>query len=146
MKYAQSTFVSADSTKYDHRLLIKAVEKNDSVLKTLLTDVDTVTGVAKQLTTELKIKASQQDVKAVRDQLDRFALYDDYKDLYGRVVPPVAKIQEDYVEMSAQIKQFQQIIAQFDQNLQLRALKTEFSDLLIKLRAYTKEKTFKRTV
>jgi hypothetical protein len=38
--------------------LIKAVEKNDSVLKTLLTDVDTVTGVAKQLTTELKIKAS----------------------------------------------------------------------------------------
>jgi hypothetical protein len=38
--------------------LIKAVEKNDSVLKTLLADVDAVTGLAKQLNTELKAKAT----------------------------------------------------------------------------------------
>jgi hypothetical protein len=38
--------------------LIKAVEKNDSLLKTLLADVDAVTGLAKQLNIELKVKAT----------------------------------------------------------------------------------------
>jgi hypothetical protein len=38
--------------------LIKAVEKNDGILKTLLADVDAVTGLAKQLNTELKVKAT----------------------------------------------------------------------------------------
>ena len=48
--------------------------------------------------------------------------------------------------MSNEIARFEKIIQGFDENLQLRALKTEFSELMISLRAYTKEKTFKSTV
>lgn len=35
--------------------------------------------------------------------MSRFALYDDYKDLYDRVVPPIAKVQEDCSTMRSEI-------------------------------------------
>lgn len=38
----------------------------------------------------MKKKVNVRDLKAVTDQMTRFALYDDYKDLYDRVVPPIA--------------------------------------------------------
>jgi len=48
----------------------------------------------------MKTKVHEREMKAVNDQMSRFALYDDYKDLYDRVVPPVVSVQEDVGKMS----------------------------------------------
>jgi hypothetical protein len=46
--------------------------------------------------------------------------------------------------MADQLARFQIIIKSFDEQLQLRSLKTEFSELVIRLREYTKKTTHER--
>ena len=38
-----------------------------------------------------EVKAEKQELHQMRDGLARFALYDDYKTLYDKVVPPVSE-------------------------------------------------------
>jgi hypothetical protein len=42
----------------------------------------------------LESKGSQKEMKEIWDQLSRFALYEDYKGLYDKVVPPCNVMQE----------------------------------------------------
>lgn len=42
---------------------------------------------------QLAAKASSERVKVIEEQLQRFALYEDFKALYGKVVPPIHDFQ-----------------------------------------------------
>lgn len=66
---------------------------------------------------QLHSKTDVVDFKAVSDQLSRFALYEDYKSLYAKVVPPISAFEEHIEQMRKQITQFETIIRTFDENL-----------------------------
>lgn len=55
------------------------------------------------MTQELANKCDDREIKKIQEQLPRFALYDDYKGLYNRVVPPVGNFQIQMESFSTQI-------------------------------------------
>jgi hypothetical protein len=55
------------------------------------------------MTQELANKCDDREIKKIQEQLPRFALYDDYKGLYNRVVPPIGTFQTQMESFSTQI-------------------------------------------
>jgi hypothetical protein len=74
--------------------------------------------------------------------MGRFALYQDFKDLYSKVVPVVSDQANRISGFAKQIAQFDKIILKLDQNLNLRALKTDISDVIIQLNKRLKKQSF----
>jgi hypothetical protein len=52
---------------------------------------------------ELRQKCDIRELKKLEKQLNRFALYEDYKELYNKVVPPVAEYQNIIESFSKQV-------------------------------------------
>ena len=75
--------------------------------------------------------------------MSRFALYEDYKTLYNKVVPPCDLVVKQVEKFGVENEQHKEIIRQFDENLQLRAFKTDIREIDIKLRLYVKAKQYK---
>ncbi len=73
-------------------------------------------------------------------------MYEDLHNLYDKTIPVVAVVQQEMQKCSDQIKTFELVISKFDENLQLRSLKTETAEFLIQLRTYVKDRVFKETI
>jgi len=41
----------------------------------------------------MKLKADNYDLNVLRESCDRFALYDDLKELYNKCLPPISVVQ-----------------------------------------------------
>ncbi len=52
---------------------------------------------------QLLTKTDIAEFKTVSDQLSRFALYEDYKNLYAKVVPPISSFEGHIEQMNKQI-------------------------------------------
>ena len=75
--------------------------------------------------------------------MSRFALYEDYKQLYNKVVPPCDLVVKEIEKFKIEFEQNREIIRQFDENLQMRALKSDIREIEIKLKLYVKSKQYK---
>ena len=47
---------------------------------------------------KLKTKAEKFEVNKIRIDLERFALYEDYKELHAKVLPPIDMFQKQMIE------------------------------------------------
>ena len=88
--------------------------------------------------TELDHKCDDRDIAYVKAQLPRFALYDDYKSLHDKVVPPVAQFHSVCSQVETKVMQFEEILKNYDENLHLRATKVDLSEIEIRLASYVK--------
>lgn len=102
--------------------------------------------IAVRLTEEMSTKVDEKEVLKIHDHLGRFALYEDYKGLYSMVVPPVAQAQKNIEVYSKQLTQFEAILQRYDENMQLRAYKTDISGILNTLKSYVKIRVFEENV
>ena len=91
---------------------------------------------------ELKLPCSQFD--EVKCQMQRFALYDDYHALYDKVIPPLKHIETSFQATMNEFEQIREIIRRYDENLQLRALKTELTPIVKEFRSYVKLSKYKK--
>ena len=57
--------------------------------------------------------------------MKRFALNDEYKVLYDKVVPPISVMQESNKDLSKTVAQLMEVVSQYDQNLCTKANKQE---------------------
>ena len=55
--------------------------------------------------------------------MKRFALNDEYKVLYDKVVPPISVMQESNKDLSKTVAQLMEVVSQYDQNLCTKANK-----------------------
>ena len=94
----------------------------------------------------LSRKVDSKEVVQIHQQLGRFAVYEDYKSLYAKVIPCVSEMQKTVASCNKQVTQFEAIIQRLDLNMQQRALKTEVNEMLVLLKKYTKNSAFHKTV
>lgn len=78
----------------------------------------------------------------VTHQLDRFALYEDYKALYDKVVPPVSAFGKTLEQLSTQCAQTTEVVKQLDSNLCEKAQKSEINEFITELGTLGKQEKF----
>jgi len=61
--------------------------------------------------------------------MKRFALYDDYKGLYNKVVPPIKGVENKIDEFTKEHNQMKEIIRKFDEIITTKAQRTEVFQL-----------------
>jgi hypothetical protein len=59
---------------------------------------------------KVKMKAGLQEFMKLKKEQTRFALYNDLKDLHGKVVPPIDTFQDQLQDFRKEHYQMQQII------------------------------------
>lgn len=112
----------------------KCVQQNEDVLLKM----EEVTKQASRIEEELEHKCDDRQILEIKREIKRFALYDDLKDLYNKVVPPCQTIQENLEEYLTQLAKFERMLAAFDEGVQLRALKTELNPLWNEFKHFVK--------
>ena len=72
---------------------------------------------------ELERKAEKRQFEELVAKMKRFALCDDYKALYDKVVPPVAEMDTLTQKTTEEVEQLKTIIAKYDADLCVKASK-----------------------
>ena len=68
-------------------------------------------------------KVDVTKLKEITDSLKHYAKYEDFKLLYGKVVPPVQLIEQEIIEINKNFEQVRHIVKHLDENLALKANK-----------------------
>jgi len=96
--------------------------------------------------TEMKKKlddvVSKRKFNSLEEKTKGFALNKELKELYERVVPPVAAMEEVGREMKAQVDRVEAICWEFDKTLMNKASKVDVMGVEQKLRDYLKRDEF----
>lgn len=71
-----------------------------------------------------------------------FALLDDYKELYEKVVPPVAVMEDIGRRMTSDVKTLKAVVEQYDINLSTKANKSEILTINANFRDFVKKDIF----
>lgn len=58
-------------------------------------------------------------------EFKRYALYEDYRELYDKTVKPMQKFEQEMIDYSKSHKQMELMIKKFDENLSLKSNKTD---------------------
>ena len=66
------------------------------------------------ITKKLDLKIEYSDLRSLEKNFLRFALYDDLKNLYEKVVPEIGKFELKLMEMNKSIENNTHILQQFD--------------------------------
>jgi hypothetical protein len=61
----------------------------ENATKTFDKELNEIKLKSNEVIEELSHKCDDREVKLINEQLPRFALYEDYKGLYSKVVPPI---------------------------------------------------------
>jgi hypothetical protein len=77
------------------------------------------------------------------DEFKNYALYQDLKDLYAKVLPPLSTFESKMTEMSLGYEQSKEIIIRYDEILSEKANKTAIKELYENMRNYIKVDKFK---
>ena len=78
-----------------------------------------------KLLEEIKLKADKEITDFLKEDSKRYALYEDYKELYNKTARPMQKFQDLLSSYTTEHHQIKQMIRQFDTNLASKANKIE---------------------
>ena len=87
--------------------------------------------------------ASKKELREFIQESKKFACNSELRDLYDKVVPPVAYAQDVAADMKAEVARFQKIIEQYDENLSVKANKQELLAVDNKFRLFVKKDKYK---
>jgi hypothetical protein len=77
------------------------------------------------------------DYKEITGNFNRFALYDDYKDLYNKCLPAIKAFEDKLIKFSSENILSQELIRGFDKHLSEKASRNALENFIIKV-----EKTY----
>lgn len=78
---------------------------------------------------DMLLKMNKSDATSIWNYFQRFAEYNDLKDLYNKVIPELAKFEQKMANYEKEAKVQQLIIARFDENISQKSSKTQISVL-----------------
>jgi hypothetical protein len=65
----------------------------------------------------MMLKLNKNDATSIWNYFQRFAEYDDLKDLYNKVLPELAKFEQKMANYEIEATKYQMMIARFDETL-----------------------------
>lgn len=75
------------------------------------------------------MKAENIELMKLKESCDRFALYDDLKELHQKTLPPLAIVQNQMQTFSNEHQQMREMIRKYDENFNIKANKVDILDL-----------------
>lgn len=114
-----------------------------------------VEGMIRNLENELKqqyveigeLLAKKTDVtetERILESLKLYALYQDLKDLYAKVMPPLATFEQKMDDMAAGYEQSKEVIRRYDEVISDKASKKAISDVYEAMKPLVREGTLKK--
>jgi hypothetical protein len=85
-------------------------------------------------------KTDKSEMLKVWNQFKSYALYQDLKDLYAKVLPPLSTFEEKMDEMSASYEQSKEVIRRYDEIISDKASKTSIKELYEYVRRFIETK------
>ena len=83
-------------------------------------------------------KADKTELARVQDQFKNYALYQDLKDLYGKVLSPLATFEAKMEEMGDSYEQSKEMIRRYDEVMSDKASKTAIKEIYELMRHFVK--------
>lgn len=100
---------------------------------------------ANEIEDQLKGKVEKPELTKLWTELERYAFYEDFKDLYQKTVIPVQKFEQELLEYDKDHKKMRQMIKQFDENLSLKSNKKDIWKLENDLESYALKSELKKS-
>ena len=88
-------------------------------------------------------KAERTELLGVVESLKKYALYQDLKDLYGKVLPPLSTFEAKMEEMSASYEQSKEMIRRYDEIMSEKASKTAIKEIYEVMRHFVRHEKIK---
>lgn len=141
-KWSQEQFVLKENMDKKVGVLDSKLKELQHIFDTYRKELEHKAQEMRELAGEMKGLAHQRDVEKLWAETKRFACYEDYKELYKKVVPPTVMATDNCKQMSKEIAQFREILARLDKNMGERALKSEINAYATELRTKCKKDLF----
>jgi hypothetical protein len=103
--------------------IFKNLNEKLATLETDLKDYEVEVG------TYLAKKTDKVETERLWQQMQQYALYQDLKDLYAKVIPPLAGFDEKMDNMAAGYEQSKEMLRRYDEVLTEKANKTAIKEL-----------------
>ena len=105
---------------------IQSVKKHFAVVTK---EIDKIREDFRAYDDRLAAKTSTEETPQSWDNFNRFAFYDDLKDLYNRTLPELSKFEERIIKQNAMLEKSEIILRRYDEVLTEKASKHDFKDL-----------------
>lgn len=99
------------------------MEKLDTTQADQDREISLLNGEVSQTQKDLLLKLNKNDATAIWRHFQRFAEYDDLKDLYTKCVPELAKFEQKIINFTSDYEKCQLIIRRFDEELAKKSSK-----------------------
>ena len=137
--------LNLESTMMSRQMFKQYVEQTDERMNNVYELTHDIKGAVvnhtKHITknkNEIVKRATLEEFHQLQLQLKRFALCDEYKKLYDKVVPPVQLMETQTAKMKDKVKKMKLIVARYDEALSTKANRQDVLDVENKFRKYTK--------
>lgn len=87
-------------------------------------------------------KAEVEETERLWQNFERYALYEDLKDLYSKTVPEIQRFEDRLIRFALEVEQAQIIVRRFDEVLNEKASRLDLKELTRTLQSYTKGADF----
>ena len=109
--------------------ITKKLDENDKNIQKIWEINDDTLDDIKDINRRMLIKADKDQFQKIQMDLKRFALYDDFKDLYNKTMKPMQKFQDQMHEYSQEHREVKAAVRSLDESLMGKANKTDFFDV-----------------
>jgi hypothetical protein len=89
-------------------------------------------------------KTDITETERILDSLKMYALYQDLKDLYAKVMPPLATFEQKMDEMAAGYEQSKEVIRRYDEVISDKASKSAIKDVYDAMKPFVKNDFLKK--
>ena len=111
-----------DSLNLDMDKLNQTITDQDAEIKSLGEEM-------KKYNVDLGSKINVSDGARIWHHFQRFAEYDDLKELYKKTVPQIAKYEESILKFEVEVIKYREIIRKFDEHLMTKSNKSDIQML-----------------
>ena len=87
---------------------------------------------------ELNKSLTREDGRRIWRHFQRFAEYNDLKELYGKCIPQIAKFEQKIINFADQAEKVSHIVLKFDKDLVTRVEKSAFNQLKTEMEEFMK--------
>ena len=116
-------------TAYDSKMdfmnqsLNEQVVRLDQALDNLDKEFDGYDAALKDFRLEVATKLSMEEGKKIWDHFQRFAEYQDLKDLYKKCIPQLAKFEQKMMDFKSNYERMEDVVVEFDKHMLTKANK-----------------------
>jgi 16S rRNA C967 or C1407 C5-methylase (RsmB/RsmF family) len=124
--------------KADNRKVNDHLNASKKFMEKVTTDLEKMRDELKLYDEKLADKLSSAEGEQLWANFTKYAIYQDFKDLYAKTIPPVKKIEERMIQQNVEFEKIHLMIRRFDEIMSDKVNKIELAKVNRDLMMYQK--------